>query len=74
VVLEYDGVSVRIASNIESMTFTLTNRLLQIDLHSGARRRDGSIQRFAGARDALPAQQLTQQLTGVTMGAPRREP
>lgn len=46
VILEYDGVSVRVASNIERLTFTLTNRLLQIELHSGARRRDGSIQRF----------------------------
>jgi hypothetical protein len=46
VILEYDGISVRVASNIESITFTLTNRLLQIELHSGARRRDGSVQRF----------------------------
>ena len=52
VILEYDGVSVRVASNIESMTFTLTNRLLQIELHSGARRRDGSIQRFT-AKETL---------------------
>lgn len=46
VILDYDGASVRIASHIEGVSFTLTGRLLEIELRSGARRRDGSIQRF----------------------------
>lgn len=51
-ILEYDGIPVAIASGIESATFTLTGRLLEIELKSAARARDGSVQRFT-AKEVL---------------------
>ena len=46
-VLDYDGIAVRLASNIERCTFTLTGRQLAIELHSAARRRNQTVQHFA---------------------------
>jgi prepilin-type N-terminal cleavage/methylation domain-containing protein len=45
-VMTYEGVEVELGHKVESATFTLTDRLLAIDLVSGVRRRDGSVQRF----------------------------
>lgn len=45
-VLDYDGVAVRLASNIERCVFTLTGRQVEIELHSAARRRNQAVQRF----------------------------
>lgn len=52
VIMDYDGNRIAMAGNVESCTFTLTNRLLRIELRAAARRRDGSIQRFT-ARETL---------------------
>jgi len=46
VMLEYEGVEVAIATNIETLTFTLTGRVLEIRMSSAAKRKDGGIQRF----------------------------
>jgi len=46
VVLDYDDLPVRLASKVETMSFTLTGRLLEIRLQSAGRRRDGTVQRF----------------------------
>lgn len=46
VVLDYEGIKVALASNIEGCTFTLTGRLLAIELRSAARARGGLLQRF----------------------------
>jgi len=46
VMLRYDGVDVAMAQNIERCVFTLSGRLLTIEMRSAARRRDGGLQRF----------------------------
>lgn len=51
-ILEYDGIPVALASGLEAATFTLTGRLLEIELRSAARTRDGTVQRFT-ARETL---------------------
>ncbi len=47
VVLVYDGISVTMARNVETLTFTLTGRVLNMEIRSAARRSDGSLQRFS---------------------------
>ena len=47
VTLEYDGVTVTMAQNIEVMTFTLTGRLLTIRLNSAVALPGGGVQRFS---------------------------
>ncbi len=44
--MTYEGVEVELGHHVESVTFTLTDRLLAIDLVSGVRRRDGSVLHF----------------------------
>jgi prepilin-type N-terminal cleavage/methylation domain-containing protein len=44
--MNYDGVDVELGHHVESCVFTLTDRLLTIDLTSGVRRRNGSVQHF----------------------------
>ncbi len=50
--LDYDGVRVALASGIESCLFTLTGRLLTIELRSAVQGRGGAVQRF-GVREIL---------------------
>ena len=50
--LDYDGVPVALASGIESCLFTLTGRLLTIELRSAVQGRGGAVQRF-GVREIL---------------------
>jgi len=45
-VLDYDGISVSMAADIESVKFTLTGRLLTMVLQSAARDGNGRLQRF----------------------------
>lgn len=45
--LDYDGATVTMATSVESFSFTLTGRMLTIELHSAARARDGNVHRFA---------------------------
>lgn len=45
-ILDYDGIPVALASGLEAATFTLTGRLLEIELRSAARARDGTVHRF----------------------------
>lgn len=51
-IMDYDGIPVAMASSVEAATFTLTGRLLTIELRSAVRARDGSVQRFT-ARETL---------------------
>ncbi len=44
--MDYDGIPVALASNLEAATFTLTGRLLTIRVQSAARTRAGLVQRF----------------------------
>jgi prepilin-type N-terminal cleavage/methylation domain-containing protein len=44
--MDYDGIPVALASNLEAATFTLNGRLLTITLQSAARTRAGVMQRF----------------------------
>jgi hypothetical protein len=46
-VMNYDGLDIEIGHKIESCRFTLSDRLLTIELSSGARRRDGTVQHFS---------------------------
>ncbi|MGE3175088.1 MAG: hypothetical protein AB7O97_20845 [Planctomycetota bacterium] len=47
VMLEYDGIELAIATNIESLSFTLTGRVLDIRVSSAARDASGNLQRFS---------------------------
>jgi len=44
--MDYDGIPVALASNLEAATFTLNGRLLTIRVQSAARTRAGIVQRF----------------------------
>jgi prepilin-type N-terminal cleavage/methylation domain-containing protein len=44
--MDYDGIPVALASNLEAATFTLSGRLLTIRVQSAARTRAGIVQRF----------------------------
>ena len=47
--MDYDGIPVALASNLEAATFTLVGRLLTIRLQSAARTRAGVMQRFTAS-------------------------
>jgi prepilin-type N-terminal cleavage/methylation domain-containing protein len=46
VVLDYDGTEVTLAASVEHCSFTLSGRLLALELRSAAPRRGGGVQRF----------------------------